>query len=171
MRASIASELARWRVPLGFLFGIAVLVLATPRDTPLVVGGAVAVVGEALRVWAAGHLEKSREVTKSGPYRFTRHPLYLGSAVMGIGLAIAANSIAVAAIVAVYLTATLTAAIRSEEAFLRGRFGREYDAYAAGAACDVERRFSVERALRNREYRAVVGLAVAFLVLVLKLRW
>ena len=41
--------------------------------------------GEALRMWAAGHLNKSREVTSSGPYRFVAHPLYVGSSMMGAG--------------------------------------------------------------------------------------
>ena len=54
------------------------------------------VVGEALRIWAAGHLEKGREVTRSGPYRWTRHPLYIGSAIIALGVVIAARSAIVA---------------------------------------------------------------------------
>ena len=64
--------------------------LARPTSRSLAIGGAMALVGEALRIWAAGHLEKGREVTRSGPYRLTRHPLYLGSAIIGVGVAIAA---------------------------------------------------------------------------------
>ena len=89
----------------------------------------MAVAGEAIRVWAAGHLNKSREVTRSGPYRFVAHPLYLGSSVIGAGLAVASGSVAVVVIVAAYLAITLTAAIRSEEAFLRRTFGGDYDEY------------------------------------------
>jgi hypothetical protein len=164
----VNSSLARLRVPLGFAAGALVLWLAQPTRPSIVLGLAVACVGEALRVWAAGHLEKGREVTQSGPYRFTRHPLYLGSAVMGLGLAIAANSFLVAAIVAAYLATTVRAAIATEEATLRQRFGSAYDDYAAGAAVRVERRFSLARAWRNREWRAVAGLAGAFLLLLLR---
>ena len=67
----------------------------------------MAVVGEAIRVWAAGHLEKSREVTRSGPYRFTRHPLYLGSSFIAVGVMLAANSLVVAVAGTVYMVATL----------------------------------------------------------------
>ena len=66
--------------------------LATPTSRSLVIGAAIAIVGESMRLWAAGHLEKSKEVTQSGPYRYTRHPLYLGSSLIGIGLAVAANN-------------------------------------------------------------------------------
>ena len=79
---ALARVLARRRVTLGFVFAIAVLYFAAPTRESLLAGAAVGMVGEAIRIWAAGHLEKSREVTTSGPYRFTRHPLYLGSSIM-----------------------------------------------------------------------------------------
>ena len=62
----------------GFSVRRGVLWLAQPTPRSLLIGGAIAVAGELLRIWAAGHLEKGREVTRSGPYRLTRHPLYLG---------------------------------------------------------------------------------------------
>src|SRR5262245_33582146 len=97
-------------------------------------GAAIGFVGEAIRVWAAGHLEKSREVTSSGPYRFTRHPLYLGSSFMAIGVALSSRSVIVALLMVVYMGATIAAAIRTEEAFLRRQFGDAYDTYAASRA-------------------------------------
>ena len=160
--------IARFRVGLGFLSGIAVLVLARPTKTSIVFGLPVAIGGELMRVWAAGHLNKSREVTRSGPYRFVAHPLYMGSSLIGAGLAIGAGSTSVAVIVAAYLLVTLTAAIRSEEAFLRQAFGGAYDAYKLRDEVDRERRFSWERAMANREYRAMAGVAVALLLLVFK---
>jgi protein-S-isoprenylcysteine O-methyltransferase Ste14 len=161
-------RLARIRVPLGFAAGAVALWLAAPSWRSLALGFPVAALGEALRIWAAGHLEKGREVTKSGPYRFTGHPLYLGSSLMAAGIAIACASVAVAALGAVYLGVTYIAAIRSEEAGLRAKFGREYDDYRAGRATD-DRAFSVARALKNREHRAVVGLLVSMILLALKI--
>jgi protein-S-isoprenylcysteine O-methyltransferase Ste14 len=162
--AGLLKRIARLRVPLGFLFSGLALWLADPTRVSFQVGGAVAILGEALRVWAAGHLEKGREVTSSGPYAFTRHPLYLGSTVIGVGLAIAAASAIVALLVAAYLAVTLTAAIRTEEAHLTEKFGGAYPAYRNGRAASAARTFSLERALRNREYRAVIGLAIVLLV-------
>jgi protein-S-isoprenylcysteine O-methyltransferase Ste14 len=162
-------RLARLRVPLGFAFAIVVAWIAAPTPLTLAWGLPIAVLGEGLRVWAAGHLEKSREVTRSGPYRFLRHPLYVGSSVMGLGLAVASGSLLVGLMVAAYLGSTITAAILTENAFLRQTFGAEYAAWQAGTAVPaVERRFSLERAVRNREYRAVVGLLAGSALLTVK---
>ncbi len=101
----------------------------------------------------------------SGPYRFTRHPLYAGSTMIGAGLAIASASILVAILVIVYLAVTLHAAIRTEEAHLTQKFGAAYPAYREGRGPHVSRRFSVARVMRNREHRAVIGLAAALALL------
>jgi protein-S-isoprenylcysteine O-methyltransferase Ste14 len=172
----LTRKLARLRVPLGFACGALVLWLARPTFRTLVVGFAVAAVGELLRIWAAGHLEKSREVTRSGPYRWLRHPLYVGSSVMSIGLAIACWSIPVAVLAAVYMTSTLTAAIRTENAFLRETFGADYEAWLDASrrndpGVTVQRRFSFARARRNREHRALSGLFLAFALLALRAVW
>ena len=170
---SFTRRLARLRVPLGFLSAIVVMWLATPTWTTLAWGLPIAALGEALRIWAAGHLEKSREVTRSGPYRWLRHPLYAGSSLMAAGLAVAAGSVVVAIVVTVYMTATITAAIVTENAFLRQTFGADYAAWQAGAvpagaAPAVGRRFSLERAIRNREYRALAGLLLIAALLAYK---
>jgi protein-S-isoprenylcysteine O-methyltransferase Ste14 len=159
---------ARARVALGFACGVLVFWLANPTPATIAVGLVVAVAGEAIRFWAAGHLNKSREVTRSGPYRLVAHPLYLGSSVIGAGLAIAAGSVVVGVIVAAYLAVTLTAAIRSEEAFLRRTFGGDYEAYRRTGMVDTARRFSLDLAVANREYRAVAGLLVALLLMAWK---
>ena len=178
---AVTRRLARWRVPAGFLLAAVVFWLAAPTRSSLIVGGAVAVVGESLRIWAAGHLRKSSEVTVSGPYKYFAHPLYVGSAIMGAGLAIASHRLSVVGLVAVYLLVTIVAAVRSEETFLRERFGEGYEAYRRGAnakgpSCeggepssdDATRRFSLTQAAANREYRAIAGVAVAWLLLFFK---
>jgi hypothetical protein len=165
---SLTRTLARRRVPIGFAAGIAALWLAQPTPRSLAAGSIVAAAGEAIRIWAAGHLEKGREVTSSGPYRFTRHPLYLGSTIIGVGLAIASASVVVSALVIGYLAVTLGAAIATEEAHLTEKFGGAYPAYRAGEMAGASRRFSAARALRNREYRAVAGLLGALALLAWK---
>ena len=164
----VLRRIARLRVPIGFLSAVFVLWLAHPTGRTLTIGAIVAAAGEALRVWAAGHLEKGREVTASGPYALTRHPLYVGSIIIGIGLAIACASVVVAVLILAYLAITLTAAIRTEEAHLTEKFGGAYPDYRAGRTATVARRFSLARAMRNREYRAIVGLLFAIAVLALK---
>src|SRR5688572_26569581 len=113
-----AERLARRRVPLGFLAAVSVLVFAHPTWATWRAGMFIAIAGEAMRIWAAGHLEKGREVTRSGPYQWTGHPLYIGSSIIALGVAVACRSVVVAALILIYMVATLTAAVRTEEAFL-----------------------------------------------------
>jgi protein-S-isoprenylcysteine O-methyltransferase Ste14 len=164
---TLTARLARLRVPLGFALALVVFLAARPTRSSMIAGALIAGAGEAVRWWAAGHVEKSREVTSSGPYRWSRHPLYVGSAIIGSGLMVACNSWIATPIVATYLSVTLGAAIRTEETFLRARFGPEYEAYRRGRT--IDRRFSMARAVRNREHRAVAGLAIGLLLLVLKM--
>src|SRR3954464_15635836 len=95
----VVRRLARWRVPLGYVLGVIAFWFTDPTAASLSIGAAVGALGEALRIWAAGHLEKGREVTTTGPYAFTRHPLYLGSSIMGARAAIPAPSYVGAALV------------------------------------------------------------------------
>lgn len=165
MTSELVRRLARYRVRLGFIAAAAALWLARPTSTSLAAGAAIAVAGEGLRIWAAGHLEKGREVTASGPYRLSRHPLYLGSALIGAGFAVASASLPAAALVVAYLALTYGAAIRSEEAHLTEKFGAAYPEYRDGRLAQADRHFSLQRAIKNREYRAALGLLLMLALL------
>src|SRR4029077_16688035 len=106
--------LARFRVALGFVFGVLVLVLAEPDGRSLGIGMSIAAGGEGIRIWAAGHLRKSREVTVSGPYRFVAHPLYVGSSVMGVGLAVAAASVIVGGLIGFFFLRPLGRGVKNQ---------------------------------------------------------
>ena len=165
-RARLVFDLARAAAHArsGLVFGAAAFWFAQPTLGSIALGAAIAAVGEALRIWAAGHLNKSREVTASGPYRWFAHPLYVGSSIMGVGLAVASASVVAAVLIAVYLVMTSTAAIRTEEAYLRGRFGDAYDATTAGDAPAAARRFSFaqrDREPRVSRHRRIRGRCVA----------
>jgi protein-S-isoprenylcysteine O-methyltransferase Ste14 len=164
-----ARVFARWRVTGGFLAALVVLVLANPTWESWGAGLLIASLGESLRVWAAGHLEKGREVTRSGPYRFVRHPLYVGSMIMALGVALASRGAVPALIAGLYMGATILAAVQVEEEQLRKAFGSTYDDYAASRAEPMRRGFSLDRAVRNREHRAVAGLLGGFALLALKI--
>jgi hypothetical protein len=165
----VLRSLARWRVTGGFVTGVVLFLMARPTWSSWVTGLVIAVAGECLRIWAAGHLEKGREVTRSGPYRFLRHPLYAGSMVMALGVAVASRGAAAALVAGLYMGATILAAIQVEEAQLRQAFGSTYDDYSAARAEPMHRRFSLARAMRNREYRAAAGLLAGFALLALKI--
>jgi Phospholipid methyltransferase len=162
------ARLARLRVPLGFLCAVVAFWLARPTSASLWLGLGLALPGELLRVWASGHIDKGREITRSGPYRHMRHPLYVGSSIMAVGFVVAAGSLLVAGLVVTYMAVTLVAATRTEEATLDSRFAGAYTAYREGRAEPVVRRFSWARVLANREYRAMAGFAVGAAILVLR---
>jgi len=165
---SVVRVLARYRVALGGLMAALTLWFAHPTGASLAAGAIIASLGAALRLWAAGHVEKSREVTSSGPYRYTRHPLYLGSTIVGIGVAVAAGNPWLGLAIVGYLATTLTAAMKAEEAHLREKFGDAYDRYASKQAPMMARSFSWERAWRNREHHALAGLIGGLSLLALK---
>ncbi len=164
------TRFARLRVPIGFLCAAVALALVRPSWPSWWIGLSLAAIGELLRVWAAGHIEKGREITRSGPYRFVRHPLYAGSTLIGLGFALAARHPLVWALTVLYLAITLTAAIRLEERTLDARFSGEYSAYRAGVAAPVARPVSWTRVTANREYRAVTGVVAAFAWLLIRIK-
>ena len=161
-------RVARLRVKVGFVVAAAAFWLARPSWLSVGIGAVGALVGEALRVWAAGHLEKGNEVTTSGPYRWLRHPLYVSSSLMGVGFAAASRHPVGAALVVVYLVGSLSVAARLEEATLRAKFGDAYDRYAAGTAGWADRPYSLDQARRNGEGQTVLGVVAVLAFLAMK---
>lgn len=170
---------ARWRVPLGFALAIAYLVFSQPTLPLLIAGGALALLGLAVRGWAAGVLEKDLRLATGGPYRYSRNPLYLGSGLIGMGLGIASGSAVMMLAFACLFLLVYWPVIRREELSLRQRFGVVYDEYSASVPLLVpcgrvgprsDARFDWARYRRNREYEAALGYVAALLFLVLKMR-
>lgn len=167
----IVKLLARYRVTLGFVIGTICFALARPTRSTLITGAGIAMAGELIRLWAAGHIDKGREITRSGPYRFVRHPLYLGSTIIALGFSLASGRILVVALVMAYMIATLGAAMWTEERALDEKFSGAYAAYREGRAAAVERPFTWARVVANREYRAAAGLLLGLSFLVALLIW
>jgi protein-S-isoprenylcysteine O-methyltransferase Ste14 len=175
----------RWRVPLGFVCAGLFIVLAKPDARSLAVGGAVALVGLALRAWASGHIRKNDRLAVSGPYAHTRNPLYLGSFILGIGFTVAASSspllfAALGSLFAALFLGIYMPVMRVEASTLAELFGAEYERYAAAvpllfprltpyrASDGATTRFDAGLYMRYREYRAALGLLLAWCVLMLK---
>jgi protein-S-isoprenylcysteine O-methyltransferase Ste14 len=123
--------------------------------------------GEILRLWASGHIEKTRALATGGPYAHTRNPLYFGSVILAAGVAVAAASPWVALAGALYLLAFYPSVMREEEAFLRDKFGTAYTEWAAAvplfwprlrAAGPRATRFDWARVRANREWRTAMAL-------------
>jgi protein-S-isoprenylcysteine O-methyltransferase Ste14 len=126
-----------WRTLVALLFVVAVLVLATPKESllgpaGLASGSAVALLGEALRIWGCGHLRKNEDVVSSGPYAYVRNPLYIGTLLILVGFCVAAGSPATLYAllpvgVATFVLYYAPKKERIESARLRQRFGARFD--------------------------------------------
>ena len=171
---------SRFRVPAGYLLGVLVLVLARPSPRSLLWAAPLVVAGEGLRLWASGHLEKTRALATGGPYAHSRNPLYLGSALMAVGVAVASAKVAVLVAVVAYFLAFYPHVMREEAAFLRRRFGPAYEAWAAAVPLlgprltpggPRESRFDWRRVALNREWRTAAALPMVALLLYLRGRW
>jgi len=167
----------RVRVPLGFLFGIIFLIFAHPEFISLSIGGAIAVVGILIRAWASGHIRKNQNLAVSGPYSFTRNPLYLGSFVLGLGFTIASGVWWLAVIFIVLFLGIYLPVMRLEAKELTALFGEEYAEYARRVPLFSPRfkayqtsieKFDMNLYLRYREYRAALGLVFAWSILLVK---
>src|SRR6202030_424153 len=93
----------RWRVRVGYPVGIAAFWFARPQMKWLLGGAGIAILGLLLRGYAAGHLRKHKQLAVSGPYAFTRNPLYLGSVLLATGFSVASHSWISTLLLAAYL--------------------------------------------------------------------
>jgi protein-S-isoprenylcysteine O-methyltransferase Ste14 len=133
------SEVAKkLRLPLGFVLGIAYLILARPTFLTLAVGGAIALIGVGVRAWAAGHITKNKALAVTGPYAHTRNPLYFGSFLIGAGFAVAAHWGLLLVVIA-FWALVYAPTIERERANMSQRFPEAYDRYSANVPAFVPR--------------------------------
>jgi protein-S-isoprenylcysteine O-methyltransferase Ste14 len=176
------SQIARRiRVPLGFLFAVLYFWLARPTWRSMAVGAIGVILGLLVRALASGHVRKNEALATSGPYAYTRNPLYLGSLLMGLGFASAARSWWVGVALIVFFFAIYLPVICDEEAFLRQRFP-EFGEYAgqvprilprltraSSSHGDASAAFSLDLYLKHREYNALLGALGMMAALVVKM--
>jgi protein-S-isoprenylcysteine O-methyltransferase Ste14 len=169
----------RIRVPLGFLFAAMFLWLARPTWRLMLLSLLLVIPGLWLRGYAAGYVKKNAELTRTGPYAYTRNPLYLGSMMIAFGFAWASGSWVIFVALAGGFLAIYLPTIRSEEEYLRGQFP-EFEEYSRQVPRLLPRltparsglptaRFSRERYLHHREYNALMGAAALYAALTARL--
>lgn len=173
----------RSRVPLGFVFAAAYFWFARPTWTSLGTGFAVAAVGVLVRALASGHIRKNAALATTGPYAYTRNPLYLGSIIIAVGFIVAARNIWIGIAALAMFAFIYLPVITAEEKYLRSAFAG-YDRYASevprflprltryrtdAEADDGSSQFSSALYLRHREYKAALGSILMLGALVLKM--
>jgi len=165
---------------LGFVFAVLFLWLARPTWLSLSWSLWVVIPGLWLRGYASGYVKKNAELAVTGPYAYTRNPLYLGSMLIAFGFAGASRSVWILLVLAILFALIYAPTIRSEEEFLRGKFSG-FNEYArqvprlfprltpAPASRGQTGRFSRDLYLKHREYNALIGAAAIYAALALRL--
>src|SRR5882724_7393995 len=129
--SNAAAVFARWRVRLGYILAVFVLWFARPTPKYVGIGAAVGLIGLWLRAYAAGYLHKQEKLTVTGPYAYTRNPLYLGSTILALGAGVATRSWISSAILLIYFAVVYSVVMRREEGELFQHHGRSFKDYAA----------------------------------------
>jgi protein-S-isoprenylcysteine O-methyltransferase Ste14 len=175
---SAAAFFARWRVRLGYPLAAVVLWLARPSPSSILTGAVVGAIGLWVRARAAGHLRKQEVLASTGPYAYTRNPLYFGSFILTVGAAIAAHSWPSALILFSYFTLFYSIVMRREERELYQHHGDAFREYARAVPLFLPRLtpaklssataapFSFAQYKKNREYRAAIGFLLLLLIFV-----
>ena len=164
------------RMPMGFILGGSYLLFVRPALLPLLIGAAIALVGVVVRGWASGHIRKNAKLAISGPYAYTRNPLYFGSFLIAAGFAIAGHWSLLLLVIA-FFAMVYAPRIKAERRYIQGIFPEEYPDYAANVPGFFPRRgawasgpasdepFSFDLYMKHGEWKAglVYVAAVAWL--------
>jgi len=176
-------------VPAGFVLAPLLFISARPTQGSLAAGAFIAIIGLAIRGWASGHVKKNQELTTSGPYAHTRNPLYLGTFLLGIGVAAGGGTLWFVGVFAAFYLMIYVPVMLTEAETMQALFSEEYEAYRRAVPLFVprftpyrassqighnhtrseERQFDLALYMRHREYRAVVGFVAAYALLAAKL--
>jgi len=168
----------RWRVRVSLIFVIAAIVLADPSLWSILIGIGLTLIGLLIRTWACCYLEKEKILTMSGPYRYTRNPLYLGSLLIGIGVVIGSRSWWVFVFAVVLFAFFYPVAIFSEKQKMQKLFPEEYSTYSKNVPLffpkpgtslphrNIAFRWTLYK--KNQESRALLGSALFWLILTAK---
>jgi protein-S-isoprenylcysteine O-methyltransferase Ste14 len=167
-------KLSRIRVAAGYVLFLIVLGAARPDAVSMLAALPFALLGELIRLWASGHIEKTKALATGGPYAHTRNPLYLGSVLLALGAGIATKSPMALAALIFYFSLFYPAIMREEAAFLREKFGEGYAAWAREVPMFLPRatpggprasRFDWTKVGANREWRTAIALPLVLLLL------
>ncbi len=156
------------RVPLSFVVAILFLIFARPKKPYFYIGIPIGISGLFIRLWAAGHIVKSKKLTKSGPYQYTRNPLYLGSFLIGSGLSIQCGIIFFLIFLTLFAIIYIPV-IKREEEEMEQVFGNDFNSYKNSVPLFFPNflkkikdngKFDINQMLKNREYKGIIAFLI-----------
>ncbi|MCI0527990.1 MAG: isoprenylcysteine carboxylmethyltransferase family protein [Nitrospira sp.] len=173
MLKSVRHFVGYHRIILSGMVGVLLYVFAKPTVWTIIAGCPIILIGEGIRIWSSGYITKNQMLVQDGPYAFMRHPLYLGTFVIGLGFAIMGAKISLIVLYLIAFTIIYFSTIAEEEESLRHRFGNEFFEYARQvplfvplptAAMSGQTKFQWQRVMGHREYKTWLAIGI-FLVL------
>lgn len=178
----LLTQLRVYRVRVGVLLALVCLYFARPSHHSFIIGIPMLILGEIIRVWASGHILKSSSLTVSGPYSYFRHPLYIGSLIIGIGFAFISKSIGMIICLIIYFALFYPITIIKEEKILQEKFKDSFDTYKDSVSTFFTKsftwylpgkysQFKLSLFLLNREYRLMITIILALILLFFKMRY
>lgn len=177
--ANTARIIYKWRVRSGFLGIILAVILSQPNPYSILGGTIITLAGLMMRTWACGYLRKEKELTISGPYRYTRNPLYFGNLILGIGIVVGSYSLWMLFIFSVYFLVFYPVVISQEKSRLKDLFPKEYEEFGQKVPLffpslkpsipSMGSTFSWKLYRRNRESRALYGAIIFWTIIVGKM--
>lgn len=175
---NIGAIVSRNRIIVSLLLGVALWFLSKPTPLSIAAGAPFVILGEAIRTWSSGHIRKNQALATTGPYAFTRNPLYLGSGMMGFGFILMGRSWSLLLLFLMFFTLIYRFTILREEEKLSARFGPQFAAYAASvprffprlsAWRRTETAFDWGLVLKHREHRTWLGIVVVLVLMVVRM--
>ena len=176
------------RLKLVWLLILPFFYFARPTTTLLIWGGVSTVVGALIRAWAAGCIRKDQQLCTTGPYAFTRNPLYVGSFFLGLGVTVAGGQWPFILAFLIFFSWAYIRTMRAESVLLEELFGDVFRDYRRAVPVLIPRLtpyrrpesvteagpapgFSFSMYWQNREYQAALGILAGFAYLVTKMVW
>lgn len=176
------AKISAYRVKIGILFSLLYIFFASPTYHSFIYGIPFIALGELVRIWASGHIVKDLTLTVSGPYSYSRHPLYLGSLIIAIGFTIIGNSTIIIVLMMLYFFFFYTPAIIKEETALKEKFNESFSIYRELVSLFISKEnrwylpgkfapFKLSRFLHNREYEFIIAIFIIITILFLKVKY
>ena len=178
LRGSVARLVTRYRVAVNWLFGLVYLLFARPTYKSLFLAAIIVVCGEGLRIWASGYISKSTRLATGGPYAFTRHPLYLGSFIIGLGFCLGGRNWWLTGTFLLLFPLIYGTTMKAEERRLKELFPDDYPSYSRQVPLFFPLKrwfkgggssFQWKLFLENREHKTLAGVGAVFTLLLLKI--
>jgi len=182
---TIGNFFYRYRSIFPIPFFILILYFGRLTTTSLIFGTIVVILGLLIRIWAAGYMRKetrykqfaARELITSGPYRYSRHPLYIANFLLTLGVLILySTGLLITIIIMLLFIFEYYSIVTAEETFLMETMAPRYEEYMKSTSMLIGLRTYKNKTVRERfsptdllkEINTILLIAIAYFLIIYK---